>query len=123
MNTLSTVLRYELLFMLTTFILVIAYRLLTGGINTDGLLRDKASGRAVSAGRLQMLVITLGIAIYYVMMVIRGKASGSLPNLPNEFLMALAGSHGIYLSGKLYGMLASKLNLAATKIVEGTKTN
>lgn len=123
MNALSTVLRYELLFMLMAFILVISYRLLTRGINTDGMLRDKTNGRAVSAGRLQMLVVTLGIAIYYVMMVVQNKNSGSLPNMPNEFLMAMGGSHGIYLSGKVYGMLANKLHLAASKIVAGSKTN
>lgn len=123
MNALSTVLRYELLLMLTAFILVVSYRLLTRGIKTDGMLRDKTNGRAMSPGRLQMLVVTLGIAIYYVVSVAQQKNSGSLPKLPGEFLMALGGSHGIYLSGKLYGMLTSKFHLAATKIVEGTKTN
>jgi hypothetical protein len=118
MNTLATALRYEMLFVLTAFTVVISYRLLTQQININGLLVDKMSGRAFSPGRLQMLVVTLSIAIYYVAMVFESQDTGKLPNVPHEFLLALGGSHAFYLSGKLYGLLASRLGFASPKIRE-----
>ena len=121
MDTLSTVLRYELLFLLTALIVVITYRLLTRKINIEGLLLDKTSGRAFSAGRLQMLVVTLGIAVYYLMTVMETNNAGKLPDLPNEMLIALGGSHAIYLSGKTYGMLASKLGFASPRMRKRAK--
>jgi len=118
METLSTALRYEMLFLLVALIVMITYRLLTRKINIEGLLLDKTSGRAFSPGRLQLLIVTMSIAIYYVAMVLKTKETGTLPNLPNEFLLALGGSHAFYLSGKLYGLLASKLGFASPLIRE-----
>jgi hypothetical protein len=115
MDTLSTVLRYEMFFVLTALAVIIAYRLLTRQINTKGLLRDKVGGRAISPGRLQLFIVTLLIAIYYVEQVFQMQ---KLPNLPHEYLLALGGSHLFYLGGKFYGLLASKLEIAVTRIVE-----
>jgi hypothetical protein len=112
MSTLLTFVRYEMFFMLGGLILIIGFRMVTGRINTAGLLRDKIS-RKMSAGRLQMLIATLIIAVYYVVMVLQTK---ELPALPREYLLALGGSHLLYLGGKTYGMLARKLELAATRI-------
>jgi hypothetical protein len=120
MGTLSTVLRYETLFVLTALAVIIAYRLLTRQINTRGLLRDKIGGRGMSPGRLQLLVVTLLIAVYYVEQVFETQ---KLPNMPQEYLLALGGSHLFYLGGKAYGLLVSKLEIAATRILEkSTKT-
>jgi hypothetical protein len=115
MNTLSTVVRYEVFFVLTALAVIIAYRLLTRQINTNGLLRDKVGGRAISPGRLQLLIVTLLIATYYVAQVFQTQ---KLPNMPQEYLLALGGSHIFYLGGKVYGLLAGKLEIAATRIVE-----
>jgi hypothetical protein len=120
MGTLSTVLRYETLFVLTALAVIIAYRLLTRQINTRGLLRDKIGGRGMSPSRLQLLVVTLLIAVYYVEQVFETQ---KLPNMPQEYLLALGGSHLFYLGGKAYGLLVSKLEIAATRILEkSTKT-
>lgn len=113
MDTLSTVLRYEMFFVLTAFLVLIVYWILTNKINIKGLLLDKTSGRAFSPGRLQLLVVTLSIALYYLLMVFQSKKTGQLPNMPNKFMLALGGSHAFYLSGKLYGLLASKLGFAS----------
>jgi hypothetical protein len=118
MTTLSTVLRYELLGLLIALIAIITYRLLTNQINTKGLLFDKTSGRNFSPGRLQMLVVTIAIAFYYLLKVMERKGTGTLPDMPNEFLMALGGSHVIYLTGKLYGLLAAKLGFASPELLQ-----
>ena len=121
METLGLILRYELLILLLVLIAIIAYKLLVRQINTNGLLLDKTSGRAISPGRLQMLVITLMIAVYYVFLVMDTEDTGRLPDLPNEFLIALGGSHAVYLSGKLYGMLAARLGFASPRLMDRAK--
>jgi hypothetical protein len=112
METLATALRYEMLVLLMILIGIIGYRLLVQQINTKGLLLDKTGGRKISPARLQMLVVTMGIAVYYILMMIDNKEVGKLPDMPNEFLVALGGSQAIYLGGKLHGMLVSKLKIA-----------
>ena len=116
MEMLSTVLRYEVLFALMVLAAIIAYRLLTGRINTRGLLRNKIGGHAISPGRLQLFVVTLLILIYYVMEVLETK---TFPNMPHEFVLALGGSNLVYLGGKFYGLLASNLENAITRIATG----
>lgn len=118
MDTLSTILRYELFFVLAALAGIIAYRLLTRQINTKGLLRDKVGGRVVSPGRLQMLIVTFIIAIYYVVEMFETR---TLPEIPGEFLLALGGSHLLYLGGKVYGLLAGKLELAANRMAGRAK--
>src|SRR6266853_2477017 len=108
MNALQTVLRYEMLFMLTGLILIVGYRLLTLQMNTRGLLRNKSSGRAFSPGRLQLLVVTLGIGLYYMLTVFESRKTNALPHMPNEFLVALGASHTVYLGGKIYGVTGTK---------------
>lgn len=121
METLGIILRYELLILLLVLIAIIAYKLLVQQINTNGLMLDKTSGRAFSPGRLQMLVITLMIAVYYIFLVMDTEDTGRLPDLPNEFLIALGGSHAVYLSGKLYGMLAARLGFASPRLMDRAK--
>lgn len=118
MDTLATALRYEMLVLLTILIGIIGYRLLVQQINTEGLLMDKTGGRKFSPARLQMLIVTMGIALYYILMVIETKETGKLPDMPNEFLVALGGSHAVYLGGKLHGMLASKFKIALPRLRE-----
>lgn len=116
MDTLSTVLRCEVFFALTALAVIIAYRLLTGQINTRGLLRDKVGGRAISPGRLQLLIVTLFIIGYYVMEVLETK---KFPNMPQSFVLVLGGSNLFYLGGKFYGLLARNLENAITRIATG----
>lgn len=117
METLALTLRYEMLILLLALIGIIAYKLLVQQINVKGLLLDKTSGRAFSPARLQMLAVTLSIALYYIFLVIDSKDSNRLPDLPNEFLLALAGSHSLYLSGKLYGALAARFGFASPRVL------
>lgn len=113
MGALSAFLRYELFFLLAALAVIVAYRMLTRQINMSGLLRDKVGGRAVSPGRLQMLIVTLVVAVYYVAEVL---GSEKLPELPREFMLALAGSHLVYLGGKFYALLASKFEFAVARM-------
>src|SRR5829696_6331226 len=116
MNTLATVLRYEAIFLLGGLALIVGYGLLTHQINVTGLLMDKTSGRAISPGRVQMLLVTMSIAAYYFMSVIDAEDTSRLPDLPNAFVMAFGASQGVYLLGKLYGRFATTMGLASPNV-------
>ena len=118
MNTLATVLRWELIFVLIALAAIVAYRMITQQINVTGLLMDKTGGRIISPARVQMLMVSVSLAAYYLMLVLETKDKGRLPDLPNEYVAAFGASHGVYLLGKLYGRFAVPLGLASPKVGE-----
>lgn len=86
---------------------IIGYRLLTGQINTKYLLYGTKKGgeKYFSPERIQLLLFTLGTAMFYLNDVIQHRTTGVLPDVSKETLALLGGSHAIYLSGKAYMML------------------
>ena len=110
MNTLSAVRHYEIWSFLLGVVTIVAYQLLTGKINMNGLLYEKNSRHGFSPGRLQLLLFTLGGAVYYVLRVLGNPELGKFPEVPNEFLLLLGGSNVFYLGGKFYSLLSEKLD-------------
>jgi hypothetical protein len=84
----------------------VAIQLLTGQINTDGLLHGRISGRPkgqdeyFSPERVQMLVFTLGAALYYLSQVVANP--GKFPAVPTAWPAILGGSNAVYLGGKVW---------------------
>ena len=89
---------------------IIAHRLLTGEINTNYLLygTQKDGTKYFSPERVQLLLFTLGTAMFYLSNVLENRSSGVLPDVSNKNLAMLGGSHAIYLVGKAYMMLFKK---------------
>ena len=118
MDSLIKTLRYEVWILLVGLAALFAYRLLTGGIRVTGLLYDKSAGRgergpgAFSPARLQLLVVTVAGALYYMTMVFRGVEPGHFPVVPKWLLMGVGGSHAFYLGGKLFPLLQRALGAA-----------
>ena len=89
------------------FLVLIAYRMLIGEINTKGLLDDKAEG-GPSPARLQLCLLSLGGAFYYLMMVVNlVQAHASLPagplalpEPPKELVALVLGSNTFYVAAK-----------------------
>lgn len=108
MNALATLIRYEIWFLVIGLALVVAYQLLTGQINTKGLLDEKAGDRRFSPAQLQLLLFTVGGAFYYLLLVLDNPKPGTFPNVPNELLLILAGSHVFYQTGNLSSLLRQK---------------
>lgn len=85
-------------------VLAVGYRLLTGSINTSGLLSDKTTGE-VSPERIQLLVTTLGAAGLALIRANSGGASaGHVTLVPVSYLALLGGSQAFYLWRKLRQM-------------------
>jgi hypothetical protein len=93
-------------------IAIVAFRLLTGAINTGGLLFDKTVGKAgeqlgsFSPSRLQLLMLTLAVASYYLFQIVNQLHCGQpgFPDIPQKYLLMLGGSHSLYLGGKTYSL-------------------
>jgi hypothetical protein len=91
---------------------VVLWKLMTGDISLsyllDGDVQDPASPTGFSTqpspGRIQALMVTLFVAGYYLLQVIHNPKE--FPKLPNAMVIALAGSHVLYLGGKAQAMLS-----------------
>jgi len=121
MGSVTTVLKYEILLFLGALALIIFYQLLTGKINMRRLLFAK--GRAVaspsiqrktsplpgqrtsglSPSRIQLLVVSIGVAIYLLAEVVR--VPSQFPEIPSGLLLLMAGSETIYLARKFNNLL------------------
>ena len=93
---------YGSLALIAGFLVIAAWKLLTGAISLDGLLDsfDDRRRRQSSPGRLQLLLFTLFVAVQYLAAVWKNPGASSLPAVPQAMLAALAGSQAVYLSGK-----------------------
>lgn len=79
---------------------LVAYSLLTARINLRGLLLDKSGSGRVRPERLQLLLSTIAFAAKYVND--SSTSTTALPHIDFTYLYLLGGSHGIYISRKLY---------------------
>lgn len=114
----ALVVRYLVLGFLFTLAGIIAVRLLTGSINTTGLLRSKSPQRdeSISPARVQLLIFTLVTAGSYLTQVLTLRGTLQLPDVPQNTLIALGGSNGLYLGTKAYAFLSRRpVTSASTK--------
>ena len=87
-----------------------------------GMLADKMGGGSpsnpptpsragFSPARLQMLLATLAVALYYIGQVTTTLQTGKFPTIPNEMLYVLGGSQTFYLGGKLIALISERLRI------------
>jgi len=104
----ATLAYWEGLILIGGFFGIIFWKMFTGGISLKFLLhghRKVASGYAtfVSPGRTQILMFTIFVAGYYLLQVIHDPTT--FPQVPTALIVALGGSHGVYLGGKAQSLL------------------
>ena len=87
---------------------VVGYKILVGVIKTDGILSDKITGQ-FSPGRLQLLLVTIGTAAYYLFEILSAGESSAMPPVPEVVLWAVGTSNAGYLGGKVYSTVCAKL--------------
>ena len=103
--TLVSVARLEVSFILIGMVLIVAYQMLTGRINVRGLLNDTEDG-SFSVSRAQLLIFSLVGLILFITRVADSQP-GTLPDVPQELLLAVGASNGVYLLVKGRRLLAS----------------
>lgn len=97
--------------LLLGFAAVVIVKIFTGSVSLTGLL-DSVDGRGrrvFSAARLQMMLMTLYVAVEYLRAVAANPQVNSLPTIPDWMLAGLGGSHALYLGGKTYAMVIRPL--------------
>jgi hypothetical protein len=114
MKTILLTLQIEVWVFLAGLAGIIAYRLLTGAINTKGLLLDKGNHHSFSPARLQLFLTTLAIAVYYIGEVLATKR-GEFPTIPREMFLVLGGSHAFYLGSKTVALINETLARQANR--------
>ncbi len=89
---------------------IVAIKLLTRTINTQGLLYGRtAQGKLYfSPERVQLLLFTIWTALSYLLQAIQTRRSGKLPDIPPLTLALLTGSQMLYLGGKAVAMIGMK---------------
>ena len=107
----STLGYWEGLILIVGLFGVVFWKLCTGEIDLDQLFdgdsgEDDDQTSDVSAGRVQMFLVTISAAGYYLMQVIQNPHQ--FPDVPTAMVGALAGSHALYLGGKAQAMLLGR---------------
>jgi len=110
MPSLATLAYWETVVFLGGLAGILLWRIASGQISLANLLEGdvrKADGTGftteASPGRVQALILTLYVALYYILQVINNPKQ--FPVLPPELITALGASHGAYLIGKAKSML------------------
>jgi len=94
--------------LLAGFVGLVVIQILTGEINTEGLLYGaKGNGsQYISPERVQLLLFTLAFAFQYLSQLLQKPAA--FPTVPESSIALLAGSHAVYLGGKLSALLIGR---------------
>jgi len=97
--------------LLTALFVIVMLRLLTGELRTRGLIEGTtaAGSRFVSAGRVQLLIATLAVAVQYASQV--WQSPQRLPDVPQTWLLLLGGSHALYLGSKFHGKRSRRFHV------------
>lgn len=105
MDHLVAFVRLEVWFFLIGLLAIVAYKILTGEINFRGILCEKVSiskTKGYIVVRVQLMMFVLVSAFYYLSQVVDNPKE--FPQVPNELLLTLGGSHMVYLAGKSYAL-------------------
>src|SRR5205085_2534419 len=103
---------------LAALLVMVLYRMLTGQINTQYLLYGRKSDgtRYFSPERVQLMIFTLWVGLSYLLDTYQTQAvqlppgtKPVLPEVPMKTIALLGGSHAVYLAGKIYSRLITRI--------------
>lgn len=120
MNALATLIQYETWALIISLSSIVGYQLLTRRINTKRLLYEDGH---FSAARVQLLMFTVGGALFYLSLVFENPDPQTLPEVPNELLLILGGSHVLYHGGRLKSLIGKKLGQLMSGVRAGRTNN
>jgi hypothetical protein len=103
MPGITDIIRWEGLIFLFACLGIVLVRVLTGDLSTRGLIAGTtaAGSRFVSAGRVQLLIVSLATAVQYLAQIWQNPRG--FPEIPQNWLLFFGGSQVLYLSSKFHG--------------------
>ena len=110
MSLLLAAYRIAGLTLLAALVTVVVIQVMTGAINTRGLVTDKnlEAGESISPARAQLLFSTATVAALYVYRVVTSRSASTLPDLPGSVLAFVAASQATYIVGKVITVLSGR---------------
>jgi|ERR1041384_5957509 hypothetical protein len=111
MSNVTEIITWEGLAFLVALFAVVLMQILTGGLRTQGLIEGTtARGRRfVSAGRTQLLIVTMVAAVNYLTQV--WQSPQKFPEIPQNWLLFFGGSQVLYLGNKLLGKRNNRFHI------------
>lgn len=111
MPNLTNFIQWEGLAFLFALFGVVVMRILTGGLRTRGLIEGITGrgARFVSAGRVQLLIVSLAAAAQYLTQVWNNPQR--LPDIPQNWLLFFGGSQLLYLGNKFQGRRSGRFHI------------
>jgi hypothetical protein len=103
MQRITELIMWEGLALLAAIAGILMVRLLTGALRTSGLIDGTTAtgSRFVSAGRVQLLIVSLVAAAQYLAQVWQNPQR--FPEVPQTWLLLFGGSQMLYLGSKFHG--------------------
>ncbi len=96
----TNLITWEVMGLLLALSGIVFVQLLTGQINTRGLLHRKEGDRSFSPERVQLLLATMAAAFQYLSQVLKDPTH--FPQVPESWLLLFGGSHALYLARRFY---------------------
>ena len=92
---------------LGTLAIIVVLQLLTGQISLKSLLNgmNRKGNESFSAGRAQLLIVTLAAAMYYLLEVFQSPSQTRMPPVSDLFVKVIGTSQALYLAAKARSML------------------
>jgi hypothetical protein len=100
MPDLTDLITWEVGLFLLAMFGIVAVQILTGHINTKGLLMKKEGDRSFSPERVQLLLATVAAAFEYLSQVLKDPTH--FPEVSQNWLLLFGGSHAFYLGRRFY---------------------
>jgi hypothetical protein len=100
MPDLTDLITWEVGLFLLAMFGIVAVQILTGHINTKGLLIKKEGDRSFSPERVQLLLATVAAAFEYLSQVLKDPTH--FPEVSQNWLLLFGGSHALYLGRRFY---------------------
>lgn len=97
----------EIWFLLIGMAAIIIYQLATGRINLKGLLYEEKMTNKFSPDRVQLLLVSVAVALYYLLKLFKDPTRFPMVNL--NVLLALCGSNLVYIAGKYRALYKVKM--------------
>lgn len=110
----ARIMHFEAVAFLFALAAVVGFRLLTGQINLQGLLRRKDLSGQTSPERIQLLLATLAAASRYLTLVAQAPP-GTLPDMDPNWIYLMGGSSGIYVLHKGWNTFKAARQLGEKK--------
>ena len=111
MLDLTNLLTWEGLAFLLILFGTVVVRVLTGDLRTRGLIEGTTArgARFVSAGRVQLLIVSVVAAVQYLTQV--WDSPHRLPDIPQNWLLFFGGSQVLYLGSKFHGKRNNRFHI------------